>query len=486
MTAQPGTAVILGAGPAGLAAGYALARSGWRVQVYEQASQVGGLSRTERSNGYRFDIGGHRWFTKKDELNFFLVDLLGDELVMVDRISRIYFDGKYVDYPLRIGNALARIGPATSVKAISDFLVSKASQTVSKKPIVSMEDAYVAQFGRTLYETFFKRYSEKVWGWDCTDLSGDWVAQRSKGMSLMTAVRDALKRSDGKVESLAERFMYPRYGYGRICERMAEEIERAGGAVNLGWRVVKVQHDGRTFTDVTVSDGARERHVGGDAFVSSIPMTELVRDLAPDANAAVLAATTKLTYRDIITINLKLDREQVSNDTWLYVHDPSVLFGRLHEPRNWSPVMAPEGKTSLVLEVFCDAGDATWRRSDQDLCTTAINDLAEKLHFIAPSEVLDAQAIRSRDAYPRYGLDYRQAVDTVKSYLQSFTNLAIAGRGGTFRYFNADHAIETGLLAARQVLGDSVDVDSVNSEPEYLEERRVPAAASAQVSLQRV
>jgi protoporphyrinogen oxidase len=479
MTAQPGTAVILGAGPAGLAAGYALSRAGWLVQVYEQASMVGGLSRTERHGDFRFDIGGHRWFTKKDELNHFLIDLLDDELILVDRTSRIYFDGKYVDYPLRIGNALSRIGPATSVRAISDFIVSQGSRVVAHKPVVSMEDAYVAQFGRTLYEIFFKRYSEKLWGRDCTELSGDWVAQRSKGLSLFTAVRDAIRPSEGKVESLVERFMYPRLGYGRICERMAEEIERFGGTVHLGWRAIEVEHDRGRIVGVTLSDGKREQVVGGDAFVSTIPMTELVHDMRPSADAAAREATAVLTYRDVVTVNVMLNRSQLSPDTWLYVHDPSVCFSRLHEPRNWSKAMAPAGKTSVVLEVFCDVGDTTWQRSDEEICRMAVEDLVEKLHFAEKNEVIEAFAIRSRDAYPRYGLQYRQAVETVKQYIGSFSNLAIAGRGGTFRYFNADHAIETGLLAARNVLGDSVDVDSVNSEQEYLEERRVPVGALA-------
>ena len=471
------TAVIFGAGPAGLAAGLALSRAGWSVQVFEQAEMVGGLARTVTRDGFRFDIGGHRWFTKNEQLNHFLVELLGDELIVVDRISRIRVDGKYVQYPLRFGNALSSVGPATSVRALGDFMVSQAAQHLSKKPIVSMEDAYVARFGRTLYERFFRRYSEKVWGDACSNLSGDWVAQRTRDLSLLTAVKDAVKRTDGKVESLVERFMYPRLGYGRISERMAEEIEAAGGQVHLGWRVVGVQHDTREVMSVRLSDGSQERVQGADAFISSIPMTELTHILRPTASPAALAATHMLTYRDIITVNLLLDRPRVSDDTWVYVHDPSVSFARLHEPRNWSPAMAPEGKTSLVLEFFCDAGDEIWRRSDEALCDLAVRDLSEKLQFIEPRDVIDGFAVRSRDAYPRYGLNYREAAGTVKDYLRSFRNLAIVGRGGTFRYNNADHAIETGLLAARNVLGDGVEVDTVNSSPEYLEERRVPVAS---------
>jgi protoporphyrinogen oxidase len=467
--------VILGAGPAGLAAGYALARAGKTVRVYEQAPVVGGLARTVERDGFRFDIGGHRWFTKKDELNQFLVDLLDDELVLVDRISRIYLDGKYVDYPLRVGNVLGRIGPVTSARALGDFVVAQAAQRLSGKPIVSLEDAYVAQFGRTLYEIFFQRYSEKVWGKDCTELSGDWVAQRSRGLSLFTAVREAIKPSDATVESLVDRFMYPRLGYGRISERMAEEIEQRGGQVHLGWRVVAAHHDGHALCSITVSDGAQEQVVEGDAFISSIPMTELAQILSPAADDGVLAATDVLTYRDLVTVHLLLDRPRVTEDTWVYVQDPNVSFARLHEPRNWSPAMAPAGKTSLVLEFFCDQGDSLWARSDAELIDLGVRDLAQQLHFIEPNDVIDGFAVRSRDAYPRYGVGYGAAVDTVKAHLRGYRNLQIVGRGGTFRYNNTDHAIETGLLAAAGILGDTVDVDRVNSEPAYLEERRVPA-----------
>lgn len=475
MGAQPGKVVILGAGPAGLATGFALSRAGLSVEVFDQAPMVGGLARTEQRDGFRFDIGGHRWFTKKDVLNQFLADLLGDELVWVDRISRIYFDGKYVEYPLRAGEVLTKIGPSTGARAVTDFVVAKAGQRLKPKPVVSMEDAYVAQFGRTLYELFFRRYSEKVWGRDCDELSGDWVAQRSKGLSLFTALRESIKRTDEKVESLVERFMYPRDGFGRISELMAEGIERRGGTVRTGWRVVSARHERGVITGVTVSDGARERDVEGDAFVSSIPMTELASILEPRAESAILDAAGSLTYRGVITANLMLDRPQVTNDTWVYVHDPNISFARLHEPRNWSAAMAPEGKTSLVLEFFCEPGDALWQRSDDELCELGARDLAEKLGFIEPREVLGAFAVRSRDAYPRYHVGYQAAVEAVKGHLRSFANLWIVGRGGTFRYNNTDHALETGLLAARGILGEAADIDSVNSAPEYLEERRFVA-----------
>jgi protoporphyrinogen oxidase len=348
-----------------------------------------------------------------------------------------------------------------------------------------MEDAYVSQFGRTLYELFFRNYSEKVWGKDCRELSGDWVTQRSKGLTLWTAVRDALKRSDGQVESLVDRFMYPRWGFGRIAERMAEEIERAGGHVHCGWRVISAAHHGSVVKSVRVSDGRQEQTVEADEFISSIPMTELARSLAPSAGRAVIGAAEALNYRGLITVHLMLNRPQVTNDTWIYVHDPAVRFARLHEPRNWSADLAPEGKSSLVLEVFSEPGDDIWQRSDADVCELVANDLTQVLHFIEPAEIMDAFALRSRDAYPRYGLEYRAAVETLKAQLKSFSNLQIVGRGGTFRYNNTDHAIETGLLAARKALGELVDLEGVNGEAKYLEERRVSTNGAGERSVIR-
>lgn len=473
------TVVVLGAGPAGLATGYALSRAGWNVQVYEQADMVGGLARTIERDGFRFDIGGHRWFTKKDELNAFLVEVLGDELIWVDRTSRIFFDGHFVDYPLKMGNVLGQIGPVTGARAIGDFVVTKAQQTLRKKEVRSMEDAYISQFGRTLYELFFKNYSEKLWGDKCDNLSGDWVAQRSKGMSLLTTVRDALKKTDNQVESLIDSFMYPARGFGRISERMAKQIEADGGKVHLGYRVLRAHHSAGHIDAVEVSNGRDEFLVGADAFVSSIPMTELAQILTPSVDQHVLDAARQLTYRDLITFHLMVDRPQVTSDTWVYVHDPRVSFARLHEPRNWSPEMAPKGKTSLVLEIFCEAGDTTWQASDSALCDLVTRDLTEYLHFLEPHEVMGGFAERNRDAYPRYGLEYKGAVESIKATLRSFVNLQIVGRGGTFRYNNTDHAVETGLLAARNLLGDGVDIDGVNSAAEYLEERRRPSTALA-------
>lgn len=468
------TTVVLGAGPGGLAAGYWLARHGAPVTVLERATVVGGLARTVERDGFRFDIGGHRWFSKVDEVNDFYREVVGDESIWVRRRSRIYFDGKYVDYPLRVGNALAAIGPRLAARAVADHAQERLARWLRPRPIASMEDAYVAQYGRTLYERFFARYSEKVWGRPCAEMSGDWVSQRTKGMSLLAAVADAIIPSRGAVQSLIDTFMYPRRGYGRLSERLAEGAQSAGGAVRLGTGVTAIRRRGRRITGVVVADAAgREEIVEGAQFVSSIPLTLLCQMLEPAAPPDVIAAARALTFRNLITVNLMIDRERLTDDTWLYVHDRTIPFGRLHEPKNWSPEMVPDrSQTSVVAEYFCSPGDPVWCASDDALVERTARHLADDLRFVGRDEVIDGFVVRSPRAYPSYTLGYEVPLGILKRFVASFENLQIVGRYGTFRYNNADHSIETGLLAAKNILGESHDLDRVNAAREYHEIKR--------------
>jgi protoporphyrinogen oxidase len=340
----------------------------------------------------------------------------------------------------------------------------------------TMEQAYINQFGRTLYEQFFRTYSEKVWGMPCDRISGDWVAQRSKGLSLTTAIKDAFSRSRGEVESLVDRFSYPRLGIGRFSERMAADVVAGGGRIALEHRVVRVHHDGSRVTGVTVRSAAGDELVEGDTFISSIPITQLIKAFRPAAPANVVASAEALQFRELITVNLMLKREQVTPDTWLYIHDPDISFARIHEPKNWSPAMAPAGTTSLVCELFCNRGDSFWTAPDDQLIELAVNEF-ERLGFFSRREVIDGFVIRAVRAYPTYTLGYQHHLDVLKGYLRQFENLQIVGRYGTFRYNNSDHSVETGILAARNVLGERHDLDLVNSEPEYHEERRRVAVA---------
>jgi protoporphyrinogen oxidase len=450
----------------------------------EKAPFVGGLARTIRRQTdygeFRFDIGGHRWFTKSDELNAIFREVVADELLWVNRVSRIYFDGKYVDYPLKISNALKAIGPLVSAKAMADFGRTQAMLRLRPQPIESMEDAYIAQFGPTLYRLFFQRYSEKVWGLPCDQMSGDWVSQRSKGMSLLTAVKDAVVPSKGKVVSLIDEFMYPAGGFGRFSERMADAILASGNQIRHNAGVERVHREGNRIVAVTVATENGSERIEAENFISSIPLTLLAKSVEPGPPADVLAAADALTFRNIITVNLMLRKQQVTPDTWLYVHDRNILFGRFHEPKNWSPAMVPsDDLTSLVVEYFCSFGDHIWSMSEEQLVAQTIRHLVDDLGFITPDEVIGGFTIRAPRAYPAYVIGYDSHLAKIKGFIDELENLQIIGRYGTFRYNNTDHSIETGLLAAKNVLGESHDLDLVNADEEYHEIKRVSEPATA-------
>jgi len=487
MRVEPGvdSAVVLGGGPAGLAAATELANQGVEVCVLERAPWVGGLSLTWEHEGFRFDLGGHRWFTKKEWLDQWFRRLMEGELVDVQRTSRIYFDGRYFDYPVSISNVLRTAGLGTSLYAVASYGWQLVKEQFRGRPIENIEQAYVAQFGPKLYEMFFRRYTEKVWGRDCSDLSADWVTQRTRGLSIYETIKNALLPREvlakgAKVESLVDSFVYPRLGYQQISERMKSSIEAAGGRVLLNQdaeavmiepgRVVVRHRDTETgSTHETVS-----RHV-----ISTIPLGHLVRRIEPAAPPEVLEAAKGLEFRSVITANIMLRKEQVTTDTWLYVHDESVGFARIHEPRNWSSAMCPPGTTSVCAEWFCTRGDAVWSLDDEEIVERTIGHLAEDLGFIDRSEVIGGFALRAHHAYPVYSLDYGEKVGRLKEHLIQYSEaLSIAGRGGTFRYNNADHSIETGLLVAQNLLGQEHDLEQVNAESDYHEERRLDADES--------
>lgn len=476
----------MGAGPGGLCSAYVLSQAGVRTTVLEQAPFVGGLARTVRRTTsvgeFKFDIGGHRWFTKNDELNRVFREVVAEELLWVKRISRIYFDGAYVDYPLKIGNALSAIGPLTAAGALADFAWTRLAHSVRPTEIVSMEDAYIDQFGSTLYRLFFQRYSEKVWGLPCDQMSGDWVSQRSKGMSLVTAIKDAVIPSKGTVVSLIDEFMYPRFGFGRFSERMADAVTAAGNDIRLGAGVERVHRRGNRVLGVTVGTEHGRESVTADHFISSIPLTILAKIMDPPAPDDVLAAADALTFRNIITVNVMLRKPQVTPDTWLYVHDRQILFGRLHEPKNWSPAMVPGAEyTSLVAEYFCSFGDDIWNMTEAQLVEQTIRHLVDDLKFVTRDEVIGGFAIRAPRAYPAYVIGYEKPLATIKAFIDSLQNLQIIGRYGTFRYNNTDHSIETGLLAAQNILGAHHNLDAVNADSDYHEIKRVPAAMPGRV-----
>jgi protoporphyrinogen oxidase len=465
--------VILGAGPAGLATGHELSVSGVKVSVIDRNDFVGGLCNTNEHRGYKFDLGGHRWFTKNEDLNSWFRRLMGEEIVWVERISRIYYDGGYYSYPISILNVIRNAGIVTIMHAGITYLSSALQYSVFNKSINNMKDAYVAQFGGKLYDMFFRRYSEKVWGLPCEKLSSDWVSQRSAGLSIWTVIQESLLRTKSDNESLIEEFMYPRDGYVRIPQRMAEDIVSKGetNAIILESTVTRIKYRGPNDFEVFYSDTEGKEHsVAATTVVSTIPLGVLPRIMEPACDQKVIDAARGLTFRALITVNVILRKERVSIDTWLYVQDEDILFGRLHEPKNWSPAMVPDqSTTSLVLECFCTKDDHIWKMTDEEVGQRCVADLEKKLKFIDSSEVIDFSCVRTLQAYPVYDLQYADKIKTINDFLAGFEGLHIVGRGGTHRYNNADHSIEMGLLLGRKILGYDVDYMDVNTELEYHE-----------------
>jgi len=446
--------LILGGGPAGLSTGYFLTKAGFKIRTLEKNSSVGGLSKTVVHNDFRFDLGGHRFFTKSKKIENFLLTLMGSEFVTVSRKSNIFLRNKYFDYPLKPLSAFFVMGIPMTWKIILDYAHEKFKSRFHSTRLNSLEDWIVRHFGRTLFNIFFKEYSEKVWGVDCSCMSQECVAQRIKGLSLGAAIRNAFCRFDGiNILTLVDKFIYPSKGIGRISERLKEEIVKEN-SVLLNVRVEQLSHDNFRINTAETYNGNRSTSFWGKEFVSSIPLTDLVRMLDPQPPEDVLRAAAKLKYRDMVIVSVMLDRERVTDQSWIYIPEQKIPFGRIHEPKNWSTEMAPEGQTLLVVEYFCFFNDETWRTSDAKLADITIQYL-EKLKFIKRREVLDQIVLRLPKAYPLLELRYRKHYDKICSYLCKFKNLHLTGRTGMFKYYNMDHALSSGMQVAERIMINS-------------------------------
>jgi protoporphyrinogen oxidase len=443
--------IILGGGMAGLSAGHVLTNAGCRVRVFERDHTVGGLSKTIVKDGFRFDLGGHRFFTTDAATDAFVRGLMADELVTVSRSSKIFMHGKYFDYPLRPLNAIFGMGIQATAKIMADYGLESVKRFVKQRQIVSLEDWVVNNFGRTLFSLYFQQYSEKIWGIDCSRISAEWVAERIKGLSLAKAIKNAFFKLNGKdLPTLADRFLYPRLGIGRIAERIREEIERRNQVVT-GANVVRINHSGHTIENIVVENEQGRQIVGGEEFVSSIPVTQLIRSLHPAPPQAVLDAASTLRFRDLVIVAIMLDRERVTDQTWIYIPEQQIPFGRIHEPTNWSRTMAPAGKTLLVTEFFSFRGDAVWKERDERLTSVAVDNLG-RLGLIEKHDILDSVVVRVPNAYPLFEIGYRERCGVLLDYLDRLNNLHVTGRSGMFRYYNMDAAIKSGVEAAAGIL----------------------------------
>lgn len=467
------SSIIIGAGPAGLTTAYELGKRGMTSTVLEASDQVGGISKTVNYRGYRFDIGGHRFFSKVPLINELWHEILGEEFLLRPRISRIYYNQHFFDYPLKPLNALAGLGPLESVLIGLSYIKSKFFHIQDEK---TFEQWVSNRFGYRLYSIFFKTYTEKVWGIPCHEISADWAAQRIKNLSLKQAVRNALfgakQGMDGStLTSLIEQFHYPRFGPGLMWERCRGLIERQGSQTIQGVKVERVRHR-HGLVDCVQGRGAAGEALEYDGrhFVSTMPLRELVQALDPLPPDDVLKAAQALRYRDYLTVVLVIDRESVFPDNWLYVHSPEVKLGRIQNYKNWSPYMVPDpSRTSLGLEYFLWDTDDMWTWSDERLIELGIRECAQ-IGLIDPREVKDGTVVRMEKAYPVYDQTYQGSVDTIRRYLETFSNLQTIGRNGLHRYNNQDHSMLTGVYAAGNILGDKRDVWSVNTEKEYHEE----------------
>lgn len=463
MNGQTNDIIILGGGLAGLSAGYTLTNAGRPVQVYESATEVGGLSKTIERNGFRFDLGGHRFFTNDKAVDVLVRDLMGQEMVSVRRSSKIYLRDQYFDYPLRPLNAMFGLGIPTTARILADYVWETAKRTVKKNTLVSLEDWVVSNFGRTMFTIYFKEYSEKVWGIDCGRISATWVAQRIKGLSLATAVKNAFFKFSGKdLATLTDTFTYPSLGIGRISDRLRDEIEKIG-EVHTGTKVVRVNHDSFRVKSITVRDKDRQFTVPAEEYVSTLPLTALVNMLAPAPPAPVLEAAAKLRFRDLVIAAIMVDRERVTDQTWIYIPEQKIPFGRIHEPTNWSRVMAPEGKSLLVMEYFSFKGDAVWNMSDAALTDLTVDNLV-RLGFVDRQEVLDSMIVRVPKAYPLFEIGYDAHAGVLFDYLERFSNLHIAGRSGMFQYQNMDVAIRSGIETAEKVIRKTPSANAIERD----------------------
>lgn len=469
--------LIIGAGPAGLTTAYELTKAGRSVAIVERDPvYVGGISRTVNYKGYRFDIGGHRFFSKSAEIEAWWTEIMGDELLQRPRSSRIYYNGKLFDYPLRAGDALAKLGPVEALRCVLSYAWA---QLRPYRDVVSFEQWVVNNFGRRLFEIFFKTYTEKVWGMDCGEISADWAAQRIKGLNLYQAIIQSFgfgsKGGDtGVIKTLINSFRYPRLGPGQMWERARDKIVAQGGSVLMGSTITAISQHAETGKWVAIVTDAhgKETKVTADHLVSTAAVNELVRILGADTDQAMKAAISGLRYRDFLIVGLIARGKESFDDNWIYIHDPSVKVGRIQNFKSWSPDIVPDPETACYgMEYFCNSGDDTWDMSDADLIARARSEI-HQLGLASADAIIDGAVVRQPKAYPVYDDSYKLHVDTITEGLEErFTNLHLAGRNGMHKYNNQDHAMMTGILTAKNIIAGAMlhNVWTVNEDAEYHE-----------------
>ncbi len=474
---EPGTetVVVIGAGPAGLTAAHRLVAAGDPVIVVEGDTVVGGISRTVERDGWRFDIGGHRFFTKVKPVEEFWHQVLPpEEFLLRPRMSRIYYGGKFYDYPIKLGNALSNLGIVEAVRCGLSFLWVRIRPPQNQD---TLEGYIVSNYGWRLYHHFFKTYNEKVWGVSASELSADWGAQRIKGMSLWNAVWEPVRSSlagarrdrSKQVTSLIEEFEYPKYGPGMMWERAAEQVVAGGGEIRMATAATTVHVEGGRAVAVTVESDGRSTRLPASHVISSMPFTALARIVDPPVPAEVRAAADDLHYRDFLTVALVVPEDRGFPDNWIYIHSPDVQVGRIQNFGSWSPFLVKDGRTCLGMEYFVFEGDELWDATDDDLVALATKELAT-IGLVDPSDIEAGYVVRMPKAYPVYDDVYRDNVEVLRRWFEeNAPNVHPIGRNGMHKYNNQDHSMYTAMLTVENIHGADHDIWSVNVEEEYHE-----------------
>src|SRR4051812_29815367 len=486
---------IIGAGPAGLTAAYLLSRNEVDVTVLEaDPVYVGGISRTATYKGFGFDIGGHRFFSKSKAVEDLWTEILPNDMLVRPRSSRIFYGGKFFAYPLRPFEALFKLGVGRSILCVLSWMKARVMPVRDPR---NFEDWVSNQFGKRLFNTFFKSYTEKVWGMSCKEISADWAAQRIKGLSLGSAIRNALfpkrqpKDRANVIKTLINSFRYPRKGPGMMWEACAEKTKQMGGHIEMGCKVTACSYDEVTsaWTVQYQDQSGQIQTLESEHVISSAPMRELVRGLTPKVSDRAIHAAESLKYRDFLTVMLILKDRQKFDDNWIYIHDPSVKVGRIQNFRSWSPEMVPDpDKACYGLEYFCFEHDGLWDSKDEDLIALAKRELIQ-IGLAHEGDVLDGCVVRQKKAYPVYDDHYAEHVATIREELdRRYPNLHLVGRNGMHKYNNQDHAMMTAMLCAENIIANTklYDLWQVNQDAEYHEAGDAPAEETAGTSIRLV
>lgn len=469
---------IIGAGPAGLTAGYLLAKEQVPVTVLEADPEyVGGIARTVTYKGYCFDIGGHRFFSKAQEVEALWSEILPDDMLDRPRSSRIFYRKQFFSYPLKAFESLRKLGLVESFLCVLSYVKARFFPIKNPK---SFSDWVTNHFGKRLFSIFFKTYTEKVWGMRCEDISADWAAQRIKGLSLFSAVMTALlpkNKSKNKkvIKTLIDTFRYPRKGPGMMWEACAGKINAFGGEVKLGTYVHSCQYDvaSKMWQVIYRDVSGNEKILNASHVISSAPLRDIVTNyLSPVLSQKTIQAAKQLQYRDFLIVVLIVRDKNLIPDNWIYVHDANVDVARIQNFKSWSPEMVPQaGMCSYGMEYFCFKDDKLWNLSDTELLRKAIKEIVH-LGLAKQTDIMDGCVVRQEKAYPVYDNAYQQNVEIIHQELtEKFPTLHLVGRNGMHKYNNQDHAMMTAMLTVRNILNGKRDFDvwQVNQDAEYHE-----------------